>query len=134
MGEFEKLIEAAKRGAVEDVRAIVHDHAVAVISLSEAIMLSPFVLEDSLVQVSGDTNVEGVAAAGHDVSGVAALVHGGHATATGYLCAVMKRQPQILRLRRSKSRPASLSDDKSVGNEVRSSRSTCGASLSDDKL
>jgi hypothetical protein len=104
MGEFEKLIEAAKRGAVEDVRAIVHDHAVAVISLSEAIMLSPFVLEDSLVQVSGDTNVVGV----HDVSGVTALVCGGHATARGYLCAVMKRQPQILRLRRSKSRPAPL--------------------------
>lgn len=26
MTEFEKLIEAAKRGAVEDVRAIVHSH------------------------------------------------------------------------------------------------------------
>jgi len=27
MSEFEKLIEAAKKGAVEDVRAIVHSHA-----------------------------------------------------------------------------------------------------------
>ena len=26
MSEFEKLTEAAKRGAVEDVRAIVHSH------------------------------------------------------------------------------------------------------------
>jgi hypothetical protein len=52
--------------------------AVAVVFGSETLMLLPFVLEHALRQLSSDSDVQGVASAGHNVSKVAALVHGMH--------------------------------------------------------
>jgi len=53
------------------------DQPIAVISSSKAIVLLPFVLEHSFMQVAGDADIESMAATGHDVGEIRALVHGG---------------------------------------------------------
>ena len=48
---------------------------VAVVACGEAFVLLPFVLKDAAEEIPGDSDVERVAAAGHDVCAIAAFVH-----------------------------------------------------------
>jgi hypothetical protein len=43
----------------------------------KAIVLLPFVLEHSFLQIADDVDIESMAATGHDVGEIRALVHGG---------------------------------------------------------
>ena len=52
------------------------DQAIAIVSGCEAVLVMPLVLKDSLHDVSGYTDVEGVAAAGHNVCVVVSVGHG----------------------------------------------------------
>jgi hypothetical protein len=55
--------------------ALEPDQAIAVVASGEPFMLLPFVLENTLEEVARYSNIEGVAAAGHDVRAVGVLVH-----------------------------------------------------------
>jgi hypothetical protein len=51
------------------------DKSVAVVTLSEAVVLLSFVLEDALLQVSGDANVEGMASTRDDIRKIGFFRH-----------------------------------------------------------
>jgi len=52
------------------------DESITVVARSESFVFLPFVLKNALEQISGDADVERPATARHDVSEIAALVHG----------------------------------------------------------
>jgi hypothetical protein len=51
------------------------DQAIAIVSRSVAIVLFPFMVEDTLKQVAGRADVERAASAGHDICEITSLVH-----------------------------------------------------------
>ena len=55
--------------------ALEPNEAIAVIARGETLVLLPFVLEDTLEEIACNSDVEGMAAAGHDVRAIGALVH-----------------------------------------------------------
>jgi hypothetical protein len=52
------------------------DEAITVVARGEPLVLPPFVLEDTLEEVTRYSDVEGMAATGHHVRAIGTLVHG----------------------------------------------------------
>jgi hypothetical protein len=65
----------AGNGQDDFLMAFEPDQAVGILSLGEACVLFPFVVEDALLQVAGYTYIQCVAAAGHCVGEVKVLRH-----------------------------------------------------------
>jgi hypothetical protein len=69
---------------------------IVVVSGCKAVVLFSFMLEYAFVQIAGNSDVQSVAAAGHDVTEIRALMHG--CMLRGIKSARSDKQPQILPL------------------------------------
>ena len=100
--------------------ALEPDKTVAVVTLGKAVVLSPFVLENAPEKIAGNSDVEGVTAAGHDVRAVATLVHAAIvcAPASGKAADPALRSPEVTGEKHPQILPpraASRQDDSSEG-------------------